>query len=320
MAVVGFAVRAKGSPKGKWGAQQSFTDSYRVQTSSYADGPIIVLGAIGLPRIGQMYSTPSESHPWALCREYSRVERIAPNSLVWEVECQFETVQAQEAEQPGQEPSDGQGQAENPLIEIPEIDIDWLDKEVPVRTIYGDDNLPLDPSQVGNFQYGFTSSAGEMLDPQPTEEESTMVLTISRNEPITANHIAIGLEFKNSTNADDFWDALPGQALCKGIKAKRQTKMTPAGVQVVYLRATYTFHFRAPDWDIRPLDNGTFWKPSLNSTKKIMFKTSDGQPYRGLLDGAGTKLADGAKPHYLGPYKTKRRVPFAPLLLPGSFM
>lgn len=318
MPVVGFAARAKGYPKGLWGAQQSFTDCFRVLASTFADGPIVVLGAIGLPRIGQMYSTANESHPWALMREYTRVERIAPNSLVWEVECKFETVNKQESEHPNQQPSDGQGQAENPLIEIPEIEIDWLDKEEPVTKVLDENNSPIDPSLVSNFQYGFTSSAGEMLDPQPVQDASIMVLTISRNEPITANHISIGLVYKNACNSDGFWDAEPGQALCKGIKAKRMTKMTPVGIQVVYLRATYVFHFRVPDWDIRPLDNGTYYKTSLNSPKKIPF-LAGGQPYRGLLDGAGSKLAEGAAPHYLGPYRIKRRVPFAALLLPNHY-
>ena len=93
MSVVGTAAECVDSPGGTWGwDRQRFQRKFRVKVNSYADGPLVVLQAAGLPLIGDYYATLNESHPFAICREITS-ERWAPNLLVWKVTCSFETIE-----------------------------------------------------------------------------------------------------------------------------------------------------------------------------------------------------------------------------------
>lgn len=164
-------------------------------------------------------------------------------------------------------------------------------------------------------------SNGEPYAPPPAMDSSTLVLTISRNEDLSAPHPALSLIYQDAVNADAFWDASPGQVKVQSITCRRQTRQIAGGTIYPFLRVTYVFHFK-PSWDIQLLDKGTwYWEQRTKADPTLVkksFRSDDGQPIEGLLDGNGGQLATGALPQFIAvrPYNW---LPFAALNLPQAF-
>jgi hypothetical protein len=164
------------------------------------------------------------------------------------------------------------------------------------------------------------SSAGEIFVPPPMMDDSSLTLTMTRNEDINTPVLATSAMFGNTVNSDVFFGLNPGQVKCQNITCQRQVKQLPNGTVFPYLRVTYLFHAKST-WDTQLLDKGSYYRfrasTSLPWTKQ-KFITDDGQPRDGLLDGFGQKLADGGTPVFIivHPYTWQA---FSTLNLPQSF-
>ncbi len=145
--------------------------------------------------------------------------------------------------------------------------------------------------------------------------------------------------YQDAVNDDEFWGAIEGTAKFKGIEVERKTRMATSlrgnvGLQIVYLRVTYTIHFRGEGWDLVLLDAGPRYRPSnLNPNKLVSFQDGQGHPYIDLLDGKGHNLLPLANapppmdptaapppPVFLPPLRQYKRLPFSALNLPQTFL
>jgi hypothetical protein len=325
MAVVGIAHEAPNSPSGKISRdQRTFTRTFIVEVNSAFDGPAVVYGAIGLPRVWQLYVTPNESDLYARCRTVTP-KRVANNSYLWTVECEYETPDEKQVIK------EQQGSADNPLLDLPQISLTHESYQAPCRYA-----IRTTDGKVVNVR----TSADEELSPLPKRDESRTVLTITRNEDISTPIAATSQTYLDVINSDVFWGAGAHTAKIKAISASREVKNTTALVPIIYLKCTYVIEFRRDPtggtgpavfntgWDISILDSGYKYKDA--ATGKILnFLTDNGQPTRGLLDGTGhkqTALDPGdpngiqLKPVYSAALQIYVEMPFAALNLPQSFI
>ncbi len=286
MSVVGIAQERPGSPRGNWSDKgASFTRKKRVIVSDPADGPIVVFSAPGVAAIGEFYATGNESHPFAFCKN-REAERMGTTWNYWEVTETFETLTSDQANQ--------QQGHENPLLEIPDIRIRHEKFQEPVTFLYDSGTGQIDM---------VTTTAEEKLSPAPMRDNTRIVLTIARNEIITANPINTILGYMDTLNVAEFWGQPARYVKFDGIDVERVTKINTLGEQLIYLRVTYTFHIRS-DWDKRFLNAGTYYLINPAGDKRDpknrkSFVSASGTPYVGLLDDDGTKLADATVPLYV---------------------
>jgi hypothetical protein len=162
------------------------------------------------------------------------------------------------------------------------------------------------------------ASNGEIFDPPPMKDASRLILTITRNEDITAPHPLTSVLFTDTVNSDIFFACLPGQVKCMGVTAAKQTKQLSNGAVFSYLKCVYQFQMR-PTWDLYILNAGNWYWTDIKKLTKQKFLTEDQHPRQGLLDINGLKLADGLNPLFVGvrPYQRQK---FSPLNLPQSFL
>lgn len=393
MAIIGLAAERPGSPQATFDCGKfTVVRKFLVHTSSKFDGPALVAVAPGIPLLFTPYYFGTDFIP--NCRVRSvEPERLAPGSMDWEVTVTYETPDIKggalgdggNSGDSGDKGNDGggtgqetDGQYNNPLLAIPEIEThfethkipiyglralgvpatftsgspdvqaasaNWFAVGDPVTLVMGTVTLattitaiqftPLPVTitlsaawpgisgqgvLINNAIKPCMASNGEIFVPPPEMDESHLIMTITRNEDITAPHPALAITYQDVVNSDIFWGALPGQCKCKSITVQRQVKQFPDGSALPYLRVTYIFHFKS-SWNIQLLDKGTwYWYQQTNASpvreqKKV---TSDGQPVDCLLDGKGGLLPKGASPVFLtiSPYG---QLPFSALNLPQSF-
>jgi hypothetical protein len=149
MAVIGLAAERPGSPRASFSVGKfTITRKYLVRTSSVNDGPGTVVLAIGLPRLFQPYVFGSEFLPFCRCRSVDP-ERMAPGSLDWEVTCVYETPEPKggaRGDGANHDGTDGDGggtgqetdgQFDNPLLALPEIETHYESHKIPIYGVQG---------------------------------------------------------------------------------------------------------------------------------------------------------------------------------------
>lgn len=287
------------SPSGELNEDtHSFTRKFQVVTDSLNDGVLAVTLAVGIPPLGSTYAFGgSETHLYARVRNIS-AERVQPNSKIWHVEVRYETK--------GEEDEDEQ---DNPLLSLPEIRTSFEQIE---EVVQGE----LDGTAKSDFSDAILNSAGETFDPPPTRQVSNLVLTITRNENVAANHPAIAQEYVDTVSSGAFFGQPARTARMVGISVDRQVKQLDDGTVTAYLKTTYTVHFR-DTWRLSLLDHGTYF--INDNQEKESFVDAAGHPYLGLLDGAGGSLDSTADPVFLTPKKIYLEKDWSALSLPSSF-
>src|ERR1022692_366013 len=311
--IIGYAQERKDSPQGSFELDKhTLTRKFIVQTNNIQDGPIQVTAAIGIPRMFQLYITPTEHHNYARCREIN-AERVDKGSLFWEIECKYWTPKIGEGST-----TEREGQNDNPLLRIPSIELHPEIFEIPVFGVYSltDDN---------DLQYKpLAATTGEIFDPCPVKKNALLQLSIVVNQDITSPAATTAVAFTNTVNNDVFWGCAPGQAMCTGIGVAKETKQLSDGETFSYLKVTYNFSFKTT-WDIQILNAGNYYfkkAASLDPTKediKYQFLTDSGSPRKGLLAADGTALAKGANPLFIT-FRPYPRQAFRVLNLPQSFI
>lgn len=263
---------------------------YRVLTTDRADGPIGVCQAVGLPALFDPYVWGNDSDPYMLLREYDPQLLVDAATCTWKVGCKYSTPERK----PGRDGTGGgtgketPGEYQNPLLELPTAKFSSTGKEALLQQVYDPITGSLMPA---------TASNGQVYDPPPKTQEHWGVLTIIRNEPVTANHPYLSWLYTDAVNSDTFWGLPPGSWKCKEINAENQNRQLPNGVTVSFLRVTYTFELNPNGWDIFIVDSGTYYlQPDPRGPnwpmQAIDFKTNTGQVTEGPLNGRGGALQD----------------------------
>ncbi len=319
MTVLGTATERPNSPRISGTInQRKYTREWLVQTNDYKDGPAIVASSAGIPFLYSSYNFGNEIDVYALLRELE-AERANPNSLFWYVTGHYSTPEPYRRHMPSGGLRDTAGANDNPLLQLPEIDTSFEKYQEVVFYVYDQLTQQITPCRASN---------NEVYNPPPTKDASRLILTITRNEEITAPHPAADLIYNDSVNADIFWGSPPGTWKCQGISARRETKQLQDKSILPYLKVTYKFEARLT-WDTQILDAGTYYLPGGNRNqlaKKMAFLTSDGHPITGTLNGAGDSLlppqnpdaSPGASPVF-NTFRFYQRQPFGLLSLPQSF-
>lgn len=300
MSVIGTAQELPDSPSGQLGeSEHSFTRKFLVETSSFGDGPIVAISAAGIPPLFSTYAITNEFHLYARVRNI-QAERAAPNSLYWVVECEYQTKSEEDEDED-----------DNPLAALPEIRLGFTTKE---EIVIGE----LTGSLKDAFSNGIKNSADEVFENPPTRTVSQMVLTITRNEAVTAAHPATALSYVDTVSSGAFFGQDAKTARMVGISVDRQVKQLKNGGVFPYLKSSYNIQFKDEGWKVKLLDHGSYYKDIQDN--KISFKTEEGaEPYLGLLDGSGGKLAGAADPVYLAPLQIYTEKDWSGLGLPSSF-
>ena len=321
MAIVGTVQELPDSPSGDFQEfKHTLTRKFLVQTSSFNDGPLHVTGAIGIPRMFSIYSTPGEYHLFARARDIS-ADRAGPNSLFWYVTVKYSTPEpygrdGNKRENPNED--------QNPLLKIPNAEVHFENFQQPIYWIYNVSTGLIQPITASNCQ---------VYVPAPVKDTCRMMLSITTNEDIFSNHPATGLQYMNSVNADVFWGLAPGTVRCMGITANTEHKQLPNGSQYAYLKVVYQFCILQTH-DLILLDAGTYYLKcgsggsgsgsgsGLNCNNcfnytKFPFTTATGTPCEGPLDGMGGQ-GDPANPKF-NTYRVYPRLAFGLLQLPQNF-
>ncbi len=163
------------------------------------------------------------------------------------------------------------------------------------------------------------NSANETPDPPLTEEYVDLVMRFEIDwETINSEMMA---DYGNAVNSDTWRGYAPGTCLIKNIDANAARV---AGL--TYYAVSIEIHVRPDGWERRYLDEGyrTIVKdaggnPELDDDGYIKYQTitdENGQPLTApaMLDGHGSRLAEGADPVFLE-RKTKKERPFSVLNL-----
>ncbi len=336
MSIVGTAAIRPGYPHAEFSLTgRKYTVQWLVATNDLNDGPQVVQGAAGLPAAFSTYAIGNDVDIYARLREW-KAWRLEDRSFQWIVEATYSTPEPKEGSREGNTGTgagthqDTAGDYTNPLIELPVVKTFTIEREVPIQQIFdinsGAIRVP-------------ANSACQVFSPPAMKKERSLAISISRNEDINAPHPALGVTYSGAVNSDYFWGLAPGVVQCQSITAERQVKQVQGGIQFAYLKAEYLFHCNPNTWDLKILDAGDYYCQSgatnsgsgsgasgsgsgvnycPNCTTKIGFIDDKGHPIKGLLNGNGGKLAQGANPVYLTlrPYTW---LAFAPLNLPQSF-
>lgn len=313
MAVVGESAELPDSPIGDFTlGKHTITRKFKVVTNNINDGPLIVIAAIGVPRLYEAYVTPNEFHLYCLCREVS-AERVGPGNLNWIVTAKYETPDLKEGSNnntaSGGSHKETAGEQNNPLLMIPECSITGERYEEVIYGVYDLDSGTFKPCMASN---------NEVFDPPPTKDSSRLILSITRNESMLTD-LGTLLSYTDVVNSDVFWGFAAGTWKMNAPSITKQVKQLSNGSQFEYLKVVYTFHGKSlpRGWDTWVLDSGTFYFESMTG-KKRKFLTDDGHPCQGALDGSGGKLGVGSPPVFIinRPYP---RLPFSVLALPQTF-
>ncbi|MFO0798987.1 MAG: hypothetical protein U0804_16080 [Gemmataceae bacterium] len=297
------------------GMERTYTRRFRVRTDTKLVGPLEVVFAPGIPRIGEAYRSfrTNEVDSLSLCR------RVAPSQdpgdwFTWLVDAQYDTRGGDPRsipDNPGQPGSGGgSGQAGDPSLDPPVITYDTQDRD---RVLVKDLGDPDSVVVANRTPRPILNSANQPFDPVPTIEDGYTVVTFERNEP-ALNRGRLN-RFRYATNKDAWNGEQPGRWLCRPITASRVFK---GGLE--FYRFRYTFWLAGeddPDWDdLELLDQGLCRLGNDNEPVPIM---RNGHPVSSpvmLNGGLPLSAADLANPA-VGPqylrFKRRKRVPFAPL-------
>lgn len=301
-----------------------------VTTTAIDQDPII--GVIGVPRAYEPFSFFTSGTLYTcLCRSV-KAHRVVDGANTYTVVCEYSTPELKELGSADSSTGGGggvetPGGMDNPLLELPEVDMDGEKHREPITSIFdptADTSDPFDPPI-----HPIQASNGEIYTDPPDRNASSSIVNFERNETLDSPVLLLRQQYNDSVNSDTvilLGDSLaPGQCYMEDIKAKRMTRQLPDGSTFAYLRVKYSVRL-APSFDIKIVDAGSWsyrdtYDPVTHVavTIKEHFKSDDGVPLeKGFLDGHGRKLGVLDDPVYftIRPYK---RMPFAPLMLPTSW-
>ncbi len=307
MAVIGGGERPVSKSGDETEKDRDFDRIFFVSTDSKFDGPKTVLAWSGLPQRSDLYATTTESDQTA--RVIQRTpKQIGPTQ--WEVAVRYSTKTEKNKEN---KDNNDNNDSEDPADWSWSGSVSFENTQVPVTGDWADEPHYLWDQQPPTRSP--SNSAGQPFDnPPPSFDEAHPVVTLrgyaAQFDPLTV------LKYVNCLNQDNFWGANERQWRITAITTSgRDWRTLPSGVTVKFYPIDIVIAYNWYTWDVQMLDKGSYY---LSDGKQAAFLTKEGQPFEGLLDGAGGKLADGAAPKIVT-FKPYRLANFADLGLPAAF-
>ena len=254
---------------------------YYVQTDSATDGRDVVLAYVGLPQMFDAYSLDAYD---PAARVVGRDPRqLGPKH--WDVMIRWDS----RLELGGAD--DPEALSRNPLDWRPKVSVNSEQYPEIISKVIAENGQ--DYFGPGDHKFtGVTNSAGEPFDPPLSIPEERPVIVISRNEAVVS--LAQVHKFNGAVNSAPFQGASARQLRLK-IFVQTKQSMDIGDYRVWYYPVTYRLQYRRETWDLQPLNKGTYY---LDGTDKKAFLTEEGQPFIGLLDADGGKLAADADPTF----------------------
>ena len=247
--------------------------TYQVLTDSVNDGPIAVLAASGLPRIGDTFGFGNSSDFGAYCKRRT-ARQPDETGLKWQVEVEW----ASDSKPPTETPP------ENPLDELPKYSLGFVRE-----------TAPLEKDGSGS---AIVNSAGVPFNPPIEVEVSRPVLKVQRNEPPDFITLAArAIEYQDAVNSDTFYGAVAGKARMMSIEVSTEFKRNG----VSYCVVSYEIQFNTLGWSTQAISRGVVEKFDTvgGSYGWRLIRGSDGLPVKEpvLLDSSGAKASPTATPH-----------------------
>lgn len=287
---------------------------FYVETSSKYDDAIKVLMAPGLPSLFSIYDVGTAMDIGARCIGRDTAQ-IGPTQ--WEVSLTYDSdpgdptdpTSPDNPQYPDNQEDDPDKWYENVAVTFSAVD--EVISNGQTRNAYDPYIAGADPTN-----RTITNSAGEPYDPPPTQMVYYPVLTFTIYRKVFDK--ALALKYVGAKNADIFWGGTPRQW--------RIVKYDTGGIEykkvgnsdVWYYKIDIECEFKEDTWDLKLLDYGSYWvSGTAPNLIRHSFLTKDGQPYTGLLNENGGKLADNEEVHYRT-YSLGSVLPFAVLNLPAT--
>jgi len=212
-----------------------YTVVYKVTTDDKDDGPGVVLGASGLPAIGDLYQAGNDFDPNAVV--VSKTPRQLDSPTEWEVDV---TASTEVEEDPAET-------VENPLDKPAELSYGLTHRRILVPGRYA---TPDAPPTDKDFDAGVLAPNGEPFVPQPEMDIAEPTLVVVLNVASLPAIMAI----QNTVNATDFEGAEPRQLRLTATAKRLWHKLVGN-----YWGMQYTFHYKFDTWDIQIQNQGTFY-------------------------------------------------------------
>lgn len=262
---------------------------YLVQTDDKRDGPITVVGAVGIPALYSPYVTSNEQHFGLRCKG-RRITQDSENPYFWEVEAVFASMTRDEEEE-----------SDDPTQRPPQVSFYGENTETPVVGEHQD----VANADDTHFKGPIRNSAGMIFDPPPMMRQSRPVLEIEVSRT-TVNPEQI-FSYANAVNSDFFMGAEP-----------RTLLMDPPYVSlefengVRHWKHRFRMTYNDKTWDLQLVDHGPKYRVAAGSTVLMTFTDADGHPRLGYLADDGTALPEDDDPNYLR-FKVYKELPFGAL-------
>ncbi len=215
--------------------------------------------------LGQSYNHHGRFVSYLRASGFS-ASREGTNSRVWRVDVEYSVTPPEK-------------DLENPLNDPPDISGGSTTYEVAVTGAVSGDSWDVEEP--------LKTSAGQPVDPPPTKLQTGATLTISRNEPLSTDPRVLAARLTSTVNSTDWGGYGAGKVMLTGISYSKVWLYPEDGVPWAYWSMTYNFEVRPDGWQLEYPDIGDYYLDG--SEKERDFKTDEGTPYAGFLDGDGGK-------------------------------
>lgn len=254
MAIVKVITKNRGlSGESESKGSRRFAVHYQVVTDDLNDGPQTVGIALGLSPF-DVYGYGNDVDPGARAKTI-RIERSEDDPYHWDVEISYDSNVEQFPDDPLSRPT---------LIAYSFAQF----QQVATKDVNGK---------------AIVNSAAFYFDPPPEIDQSRLVITMTRNEPIFDPILAVA--YQDSINEDYWFGFAPGLVKIQNLNG------TPEQENGQYFyRVVYEFHVRWDGWKLSVLDQGFYYRDGSGSH---VIKDADSQPIvePALLDGSGGILS-----------------------------
>lgn len=249
---------------------REYTVTYRVITSTRADGPYVVLSSGNLPQRGQFYAYGNDLDVFATCKQIgpARLERGEDSGKVWLVDALFSTKGS------NRDPADNPGDP-----------ISWAWK---VRGSFGSGQRYYTQDANGR---AIVNSSDEPFEDVPPVDEPRMMLSLEKNTA-TLN-IDQWSETRGKVNSSSIW-GLPARRV-KLVQWSWDVQWTGQGA--AYVANKFEVEINDEGYYYQPLDQGFRVKMGLNADGTFdyapIFARGELIAKPVNLDGQGAQLLAG---------------------------
>ncbi len=298
-----------------------YTRVFNVFTDDPHDGAELVLGAAGIPAVGDTFDPPSGEFDTDLLCVNVTAENNRQDRSFWQVRAEYI---ADTVNRAVLDPAEISWETELvPYAQAMSYPTDeMVAATTPTQLLFEtsptDDHTYTDPLIAG--AYGtlpgnpVVNSAGQPFDPSPEVQRPLQKLIITRNE--AASPLNTKRFYERSLNFDEFQGYAKGLAFMHSITG---TKQHPTYGTKAYWKVRYEILFDPLGWCLKLNDNGFHY---FNSVVGALYPITDvfnnQFPKAQPLNGSGNVLAGPPFTYVYGKFPIYRCLPWAILSLPDA--